>query len=83
MKLKNTKRLQTLVGLVSLAGTRADTIKNRFTATGRVIRSWKSPNKKVGSRTPASMSKWIGFDYSPSIDAFAAGKIDADMIVAG
>ena len=23
------------------------------------------------------------FDYSPSIDAFAAGKIDADMIVAG
>lgn len=81
MKLK-TLTVVTLVGLVSLAGTRADTIKIGYSDwpgyTVMEVAKQKGWFKDAGLDVEMD---W--FDYSPSIDAFAAGKIDADMIVAG
>lgn len=81
MKLK-TITVATFVGLVSLAGTRADTIKIGYSDwpgyTVMEVAKQKGWFKDAGLDVEMD---W--FDYSPSIDAFAAGKIDADMIVAG
>jgi NitT/TauT family transport system substrate-binding protein len=81
MKLK-TLTVAMLVGLVSLAGTRADTIKIGYSDwpgyTVMEVAKQKGWFKDAGLDVEMD---W--FDYSPSIDAFAAGKIDADMIVAG
>ncbi|HXA45504.1 MAG TPA: ABC transporter substrate-binding protein [Candidatus Angelobacter sp.] len=81
MKLK-TLTVVTLVGLVSLAGTRADTIKIGYSDwpgyTVMEVAKQKGWFKDAGLDVEMD---W--FDYSPSIDAFSAGKIDADMIVAG
>jgi NitT/TauT family transport system substrate-binding protein len=71
-----------LVALAGIAGTRADTIKIGYSDwpgyTVMEIAKQKGWFKDAGLDVEMD---W--FDYSPSIDAFAAGKIDADMIVAG
>ena len=81
MKLK-TVMLAILAGLVGLGGARADTIKIGYSDwpgyTVMEIAKQKGWFKDAGLDVEMD---W--FDYSPSIDAFAAGKIDADMIVAG
>jgi NitT/TauT family transport system substrate-binding protein len=72
----------TLIGLAGLAGTRADPIKIGYSDwpgyTVMEIAKQKGWFKDAGLDV-----NMIWFEYSPSIDAFAAGKIDADMIVAG
>jgi len=81
MKLR-TLTLATLAGLIGVAGMRADTIKIGYSDwpgyTVMEIAKQKGWFKDAGLDVEMD---W--FDYSPSIDAFAAGKIDADMIVAG
>jgi NitT/TauT family transport system substrate-binding protein len=70
-----------LVGLASLAGVRADTIKIGYSDwpgyTVMEIAKQKGWFKDAGLDVDM-----IWFDYNASIDAFSAGKIDADMIVA-
>jgi NitT/TauT family transport system substrate-binding protein len=81
MKLKALS-MAALVALAGLTGTRADTIKIGYSDwpgyTVMEIAKQKGWFKDAGLDVEMD---W--FDYSPSIDAFAAGKIDADMIVAG
>jgi NitT/TauT family transport system substrate-binding protein len=81
MKLK-VLTMATLFGLASMAGTRADTIKIGYSDwpgyTVMEIAKQKGWFKDAGLDVEMD---W--FEYSPSIDAFSAGKIDADMIVAG
>jgi NitT/TauT family transport system substrate-binding protein len=81
MKLK-TLLTMGLIGLASLAGVRADTIKIGYSDwpgyTVMEIAKQKGWFKDAGLDVDM-----VWFDYSASIDAFAAGKIDADMIVAG
>jgi NitT/TauT family transport system substrate-binding protein len=81
MKLK-TLLMMALVGLASTAGMRADTIKIGYSDwpgyTVMEIAKQKGWFKDAGLDVDM-----VWFEYSPSIDAFAAGKIDADMIVAG
>jgi len=81
MKLK-TPLIMALVGLASLAGVRADTIKIGYSDwpgyTVMEVAKQKGWFKDAGLDV-----EMVWFEYSPSIDAFAAGKIDADMIVAG
>src|SRR5882724_945066 len=71
-----------LVGLASQAGVRADTIKIGYSDwpgyTVMEVAKQKGWFKDAGLDV-----EMVWFEYSPSIDAFAAGKIDADMIVAG
>ena len=71
-----------LVGLAGMAGMRADTIKIGYSDwpgyTVMEIAKQKGWFKDAGLDVEMD---W--FEYSPSIDAFAAGKIDADMLVAG
>src|SRR5450756_485369 len=71
-----------LVGLASLAGVRADTIKIGYSDwpgyTVMEVAKQKGWFKDAGLDV-----EMVWFEYSPSIDAFSAGKIDADMIVAG
>jgi NitT/TauT family transport system substrate-binding protein len=84
MKLKTLLTLLTmaLVGLAGLTGTRADTLKIGYSDwpgyTVMEIAKQKGWFKDAGLDVDM-----IWFDYGASIDAFAAGKIDADMIVAG
>ncbi len=70
-----------LVGLAGLAGVRADTIKIGYSDwpgyTVMEIAKQKGWFKDAGLDVDM-----IWFDYNASIDAFSAGKIDADMIVA-
>jgi len=72
----------TLIGLAGLAGTRAAPIKIGYSDwpgyTVMEIAKQKGWFKDAGLDV-----EMIWFEYSPSIDAFAAVKIDADMIVAG
>jgi NitT/TauT family transport system substrate-binding protein len=81
MKLK-TLLTMGLIGLASLAGVRADTIKIGYSDwpgyTVMEVAKQKGWFKDAGLDVDM-----VWFDYSASIDAFAAGKIDADMIVAG
>jgi NitT/TauT family transport system substrate-binding protein len=81
MKLK-TLLMITLIGLAGLAGVKADTIKIGYSDwpgyTVMEIAKQKGWFKDAGLDVDM-----IWFEYSPSIDAFSAGKIDADMIVAG
>jgi NitT/TauT family transport system substrate-binding protein len=71
-----------MFGLAGMAGTRADTIKIGYSDwpgyTVMEIAKQKGWFKDAGLDVEMD---W--FEYSPSIDAFSAGKIDADMIVAG
>jgi NitT/TauT family transport system substrate-binding protein len=71
-----------LIGLAGLAGVKADTIKIGYSDwpgyTVMEIAKQKGWFKDAGLDVDM-----IWFEYSPSIDAFSAGKIDADMIVAG
>jgi NitT/TauT family transport system substrate-binding protein len=71
-----------LVGLASLAGVRAEPIKIGYSDwpgyTVMEVAKQKGWFKDAGLDVDM-----IWFDYGASIDAFAAGKIDADMIVAG
>jgi NitT/TauT family transport system substrate-binding protein len=71
-----------LMGLAGVAGVKADTIKIGYSDwpgyTVMEIAKQKGWFKDAGLDVDM-----IWFEYSPSIDAFAAGKIDADMIVAG
>jgi NitT/TauT family transport system substrate-binding protein len=80
MKLK-TMLTMALVGLAGLAGVRADTIKIGYSDwpgyTVMEIAKQKGWFKDAGLDVDM-----IWFDYNASIDAFSAGKIDADMIVA-
>lgn len=71
-----------LVGLASLAGVRAEPIKIGYSDwPGYTI---MEVAKQKGWFKDAGLDvDMVWFDYSASIDAFAAGKIDADMIVAG
>jgi NitT/TauT family transport system substrate-binding protein len=70
-----------LVSLAGLAGVRADTIKIGYSDwpgyTVMEIAKQKGWFKDAGLDVDM-----IWFDYNASIDAFSAGKIDADMIVA-
>jgi NitT/TauT family transport system substrate-binding protein len=70
-----------LVGLASLAATRADTIKIGYSDwpgyTVMEIAKQKGWFKDAGLDVDM-----IWFDYNASIDALSSGKIDADMIVA-
>ena len=81
MKLKTLLTLA-LVGLAGLTGVRAATIKIGYSDwpgyTVMEIAKQKGWFKEAGLDVEMD---W--FDYGASIDAFAAGKIDADMIVAG
>jgi NitT/TauT family transport system substrate-binding protein len=81
MKLK-ALAIVALVASAGLAGVRADTIKIGYSDwpgyTVLEIAKQKGWFKDAGLDVDM---EW--FDYSPSIDAFAAGKIDADCIVAG
>jgi len=81
MKLK-TLVTMSLVATASMAGVRADTIKIGYSDwpgyTALEIAKQKGWFKDAGLDVDL---EW--FDYSPSIDAFSAGKIDADCIVAG
>ena len=81
MKLK-TLLMITLIGLAGLAGVKADAIKIGYSDwpgyTVMEIAKQKGWFKDAGLDVDM-----IWFEYSPSIDAFSAGKIDADMIVAG
>ncbi len=81
MKLK-VLTMATLLGVAGMAGTRADTIKIGYSDwpgyTVMEIAKQKGWFKDAGLDVEMD---W--FEYSPSIDAFSAGKIDADMIVAG
>jgi len=81
MKLKALS-MAALVAFAAMTGTRADTIKIGYSDwpgyTVMEIAKQKGWFKDAGLDVEMD---W--FDYSPSIDAFAAGKIDADMIVAG
>ncbi len=81
MKLK-VLTMATMFGLAGMAGTRADTIKIGYSDwpgyTVMEIAKQKGWFKDAGLDVEMD---W--FEYSPSIDAFSAGKIDADMIVAG
>ena len=74
--------ITTLVGLAGLVGVKADTIKIGYSDwpgyTVMEIAKQKGWFKDAGLDVDM-----IWFEYSPSIDAFSAGKIDADMIVAG
>jgi NitT/TauT family transport system substrate-binding protein len=74
--------MATLLGVAGMAGTRADTIKIGYSDwpgyTVMEIAKQKGWFKDAGLDVEMD---W--FEYSPSIDAFSAGKIDADMIVAG
>ncbi|MGA2868905.1 MAG: ABC transporter substrate-binding protein [Verrucomicrobiota bacterium] len=80
MKLK-TLGIMALVASASLAGVRADTIKIGYSDwpgyTVMEVAKQKGWFKDAGLDVDL-----VWFEYSPSIDAFAAGKIDADMIVA-
>lgn len=71
-----------LIGLAGVAGVMADTIKIGYSDwpgyTVMEIAKQKGWFKDAGLDV-----EMVWFEYSPSIDAFAAGKIDADMIVAG
>jgi NitT/TauT family transport system substrate-binding protein len=71
-----------LLGLMSLSAVSAATLKLGYSDwpgyTVMEIAKQKGWFKDAGLDVELD---W--FDYSPSIDAFAAGKIDADMIVAG
>ncbi len=81
MKLKLLSALA-LLSLASLAGVRADTIKIGYSDwpgyTVMEVAKQKGWFKDAGLDVDL-----VWFDYLPSIDAFSAGKIDADMIVAG
>ena len=81
MKLK-TLLMITLIGLAGLAGVKADAIKIGYSDwpgyTVMEVAKQKGWFKDAGLDVDM-----IWFEYSPSIDAFSAGKIDADMIVAG
>jgi NitT/TauT family transport system substrate-binding protein len=71
-----------LLGLTGLGSVRAATIKIGYSDwpgyTVMEIAKQKGWFKDAGLDV-----EMVWFEYSPSIDAFAAGKIDADMIVAG
>jgi len=73
--------MMALVGLASLAGVRADTIKIGYSDwpgyTVMEIAKQKGWFKDAGLDVDM-----IWFDYNASIDALSSGKIDADMIVA-
>jgi len=79
-----TKTLLTagLLGLIGLNVVAADPIKIGYSDwpgyTVMEIARQKGWFKDAGLDV-----EMVWFEYSPSIDAFAAGKIDADMIVAG
>jgi NitT/TauT family transport system substrate-binding protein len=83
--MKNTKLttvvMVALTGLASLAGVRADTIKIGYSDwpgyTVMEVAKQKGWFKDAGLDVDL-----VWFDYNASIDAFSAGKIDADMIVA-
>ncbi|HXF10904.1 MAG TPA: ABC transporter substrate-binding protein, partial [Desulfuromonadaceae bacterium] len=81
MKLK-TMLATTLVGLTGLAGVNAAPIKIGYSDwpgyTVMEVAKQKGWFKEAGLDV-----EMVWFEYSPSIDAFSAGKIDADMIVAG
>src|ERR1041385_67345 len=71
-----------LLGLMSLGAATAAPIKIGYSDwpgyTVMEIAKQKGWFKDAGLDV-----EMVWFEYSPSIDAFAAGKIDADMIVAG
>src|SRR5579864_1871680 len=71
-----------LLGLMGLSSVTAATIKIGYSDwpgyTVMEIAKQKGWFKDAGLDV-----EMVWFEYSPSIDAFAAGKIDADMIVAG
>src|SRR5215471_21397088 len=71
-----------LLGLASLAGVRADTIKIGYSDwpgyTVLEVAKQKGWFKDAGLDV-----ELVWFEYSPSIDAFAAGKVDGVTIVAG
>jgi NitT/TauT family transport system substrate-binding protein len=71
-----------LLGLMSLGSASAATIKIGYSDwpgyTVMEVAKQKGWFKDAGLDV-----EMVWFEYSPSIDAFAAGKIDADMIVAG
>lgn len=81
MKLK-TSLVMALIGVVSLTGARADKLKIGYSDwpgyTVLEVAKQKGWFKDAGLDVELD---W--FDYSPSIDAFGAGKIDAVTIVAG
>ncbi len=81
MKLK-TLLITALIGLASLAGVMAAPIKIGYSDwpgyTVMEVAKQKGWFKDAGLDV-----EMVWFEYSPSIDAFSAGKIDADMIVAG
>lgn len=82
MKLKTLTLITlALAALAAPAGLRADTIKIGYSDwpgyTVMEIAKQKGWFKDAGLDVDM-----IWFEYSPSIDAFSAGKIDADMIVA-
>ena len=81
MKLK-TVLAAGLLGLIGLSSVTAATIKIGYSDwpgyTVMEVAKQKGWFKDAGLDV-----EMVWFEYSPSIDAFAAGKIDADMIVAG
>ena len=81
MKLK-TLLITTLIALAGAAGVNAATIKIGYSDwpgyTVMEVAKQKGWFKDAGLDV-----EMVWFEYSPSIDAFSAGKIDADMIVAG
>jgi len=81
MKLK-TLLVIALAALAGLAGAGAEPIKIGYSDwpgyTVMEVAKQKGWFKEAGLDV-----EMVWFEYSPSIDAFSAGKIDADMIVAG
>ncbi len=81
MKLKKLVTIA-LVSMAALAGTRADTIKIAYSDwpgyTVLEVAKQKGWFKDAGLDVDL-----VWFEYSPSIDAFSAGKVDAVTIVAG
>ena len=73
-----------LLPLAALRSTAsADTHRDRLLATGRATPSSRWPTKRAGpSDAGSTRQKLVWFDYGPSIDAFSAGKIDANCVVA-
>ncbi len=81
MKLR-TLLVKTLMGLAGLAGVNAATLKIGYSDwpgyTVMEVAKQKGWFKDAGLDVDM-----VWFEYGPSIDAFSAGKIDANMIVAG
>src|SRR5262249_55016571 len=71
-----------LVGLISLSSVSAAPLKLGYSEWAGYT-GLENAKQKRWVKYGAVDVELDWFDYSPSIDAFAAGKIDADMIVAG